>query len=682
MSQDTIRKLLSEGRYVDALGVADAALRRSADDYNSLFLKAVCQAQLGDPDAARQSLTAALLMNPRPPWTWKLMGLNLTRDAGSLEEAAALGAQIVATHPEPEAFNAYGLTLRALRRTTDIDQFHRAITLRPSYTVARINLAQSLKERGDLQAASTALEDGLALDATAIDLQIALARLREATGDDDAAKLIYERANRISGNSSFEALWRYGRLAQRLQDLFTAISAFEQALVLDRQDVELWVWLGNCYLDVGAATRASYCFQEALKLRPSYTEVYDNLLLSYHYHDSLDATSMLAAHQEWNRRYMVADLRQAHRSELRPRGRRRLRLGFASFDLSRPAMQAFLVPLLASLDKTRFVLVGVDAVHAPQVGISEIRDLFDDYHEVHESVDERLADYVRTLDLDVLIDLDGHVPGNRLRAWGQRVAPRQVTWLDYFDTTGVPAMDYLLGDDISTPSGTTQQFTEKVLTLGQCRLCYAPPTYIPEVAPPPVARTGFITFGSFNRISKLNEATVDRWASLMREVPASRLILKSSVFESATTTRTVAQRFVTRGIGEERLHLRPRSVHADMLAEYRDIDIALDTHPYNGGLTTCEALYMGVPVVGLRGSSMISLQTVALLSAAGLSHWIAEDIEAWRRINLMLVTRPNDLYDWRTNCRRHLKASRLLDRAAFATAFSALMRRTVEDLSV
>ena len=173
--------------------------------------------------------------------------------------------------------------------------------------------------------------------------------------------------------------------------------------------------------------RASHCFQEALKLKPGYMEVYDNLLLSYHYHDVVDATAMLEAHREWSRRFTFPSQNSGHRSGFRRREERRHRLAFVSFDLSRPAMQAFLTPLLASLDRTRFVVMGVDAVHAPKGGTSEIGSLFEEYREVHEPSDEKLADYVRALELDVLIDLDGHVPGNRLRAWAQRVAPVQVT---------------------------------------------------------------------------------------------------------------------------------------------------------------------------------------------------------------------------------------------------------------
>lgn len=257
--------------------------------------------------------------------------------------------------------------------------------------------------------------------------------------------------------------------------------------------------------------------------------------------------------------------------------------------------------------------------------------------DLSDASDDALCGALLRDELDVLVDLDGHVPGNRLNVLSRKPSPKQITWLDYFDTTGSGAFDFLIGDAVSTPIGGAQRFVEKVLRLGDCRLCYEPPAYAPEVSVGPASRKGYVTFGSFNRLSKISDVLLARWGDLLNAVPMSRLLLKSGAFNHDGTCRHFLRRLMSHGIARERVALRGMSPHREMLAEYADVDIALDTAPYNGGLTTCEALWMGVPVLTVLGNSMISRQSAAILRAAGQARWVAGSWEEWKDIGIELA---------------------------------------------
>jgi len=303
----------------------------------------------------------------------------------------------------------------------------------------------------------------------------------------------------------------------------------------------------------------------------------------------------------------------------------------------------------------------------------QLQALTGHWRDVGRDSDDELARRIRADGIEILVDLDGHAPFNRLRAIASKPAPVILTWLDYFNTTGLEAVDFLVGDDLSTPANGIQRFTEQILRIEPSRLCYAPPDYAPQPAPPPMLKNGYVTFGSFNRLSKLAEPVVDQWARLLKAVPDARLLLKSAAFMHPNTRRVFSQRFELRGIAGNRLELRSSSPHAQMLSEYADVDIALDTVPYNGGLTTCEALWMGLPLVAQLGDSMISRQSAALVAAAGFPQWVAKSEDEWLGLNCSLASAPVELADFRKRSRGLLVQSPLLDGGSFARKFESLL---------
>ncbi|WP_190275838.1 O-linked N-acetylglucosamine transferase, SPINDLY family protein [Thiorhodovibrio frisius] len=281
--------------------------------------------------------------------------------------------------------------------------------------------------------------------------------------------------------------------------------------------------------------------------------------------------------------------------------------------------------------------------------------------------DIALAQCIQTDQIDVLIDLSGHTAGSRLSVFAHRPAPVQLSWLGYFATTGLTSLDAVVLDPWHAPEGTEAQFVEPILRLPAGRWCYQPVPWAPkELSPPPAERNGWITFGSFNNTAKLNDGVYDLWARILAVVPDSRLILKWRTFNDAALRQRVTQAFVARGIAAERIELRGPSFHADLLKEYAELDIALDPFPFTGGLTTCEALWMGVPVITWPQARVVSRQGFALLSAIGLAELAVEDAQAYVRLAVALAKDRDRLRALGGGLRERMRCAPLMDVLGFS----------------
>ena len=245
------------------------------------------------------------------------------------------------------------------------------------------------------------------------------------------------------------------------------------------------------------------------------------------------------------------------------------------------------------------------------------------WREVHSLSDEALAEQIRADSVDILFDLFGHTARSRLLVFARKPAPIQATWIGYVGTTGLAAMDYLIADRFQVAEGTEAHYREKILRLPDSYVCLDPPADAPAVGPLPAVRQGHVTFGSFNKPAKINPLVVQAWAAILRRVPRSRLVIRHQGFEAGSVRRRYESLFAGQGIESDRLELLGRATHADLLSEYQRIDLALDPFPYSGGLTTCEALWMGVPVITCPGETFASRHALSHLSNVGFPGTVA-----------------------------------------------------------
>jgi protein O-GlcNAc transferase len=349
---------------------------------------------------------------------------------------------------------------------------------------------------------------------------------------------------------------------------------------------------------------------------------------------------------------------------------RRLRIGWLSPRFNEGPVASFLTGLLAAFDcsRHRHLLITLQPAH--DAATARLASLADEWFDLSGLGDATLLQRLRALELDVLIDLTGHSTANRLAVVAQRVAPVQVSWLDWFDTTAVPAMDAWISDAWLTPDGSTQRYTERVLRLPSGRFCYTPPADAPSAT---YAGDGTIVFASFNRLAKLNAGVVAAWAEILRRVPSACLQLGARLLAEPATRAHMIERFVAHGIEADRILPHGQRPYADLLAAYRGVDIVLDPFPFSGCTTTCDALFMGCAVIALPGETFVSRQSASLLWRLDRGQWVARDPAHYIERAVEAAAAVTDLRARRENLREAVRV-RLCDAASQARDFAAALR--------
>jgi len=351
-----------------------------------------------------------------------------------------------------------------------------------------------------------------------------------------------------------------------------------------------------------------------------------------------------------------------------------LRVGFVSADLRRHSCAYFLEPLWAALDRARIQPIAYSASRQKDIVSQRLQSLVPDWRDVAHLDAAGLRQAIRADSIDILIDLSGHTEGSRLDALALRCAPVQMAWLGYLSTTGLPSMDIRLSDAAVNPPEHDVQHTERMVRMDRPYVTYRPDAVAPDVVDPPALTRSHITFGSFNAIQKISAACVAQWSRLLTRLPSSRLLLKARPLADASVRDRLTSTFAAHGVAAERLTLLshvPEDRHH--LDTYGQVDIALDTWPYQGVTTTCEALWMGVPVVSRYGDSAVSRQSLTLLPAVGLGHLALQSEDAWVEACLALSSDVQALRALRHGLRDRVAASALMDSAGFARAFEDVM---------
>jgi len=440
---------------------------------------------------------------------------------------------------------------------------------------------------------------------------------------------------------------------------------FERAQRMAPQDLRHHISLAEVLRDMGQHHEAGLVYTRLLQQLPDHAAVRRNALTSLEYNPDVTDAARLAQAKAWGQWATARAGGAKARPPLRPLRGRPLRVGYVSADLCQHTVGLFLKDVLKAHSPER-VQVFAYSAGAVKDWVTDELAAACTMRDVTALDDAALVQCIRADAIDVLVDLSGHTAGSRLTAFAHRPAPVLVSWLGYFATTGLSDMDAVLLDEWHAPPGTESQFAEPIIRLPAGRFCYTPVSWTPDaVTAPPCLQQGHITFGCFNNTAKYNDGVLDLWAKVLQAVPGSRLVLKWRSFNDEEFCQQVSSAFAQRGIAPERIELRGPSFHADLLKEYADIDIALDPFPFTGGLTSCEALWMGVPVVTWPQSRVVSRQTHALLHQIGLPELSATDAGDYVRIAAKLAADPEKLVQLRVTLRDQMRASPLMDVTAY-----------------
>jgi SAM-dependent methyltransferase len=476
--------------------------------------------------------------------------------------------------------------------------------------------------------------------------------------------------------NNINALLDVGVLLLNFGFLSHARDCLARGRILAPHDPRLLLNIANLAHEAGDHPESRRQYDALLEQLPDTPVVRRNALVSLEYDPHVLDPERLAQAKAWGEWAMARAGGVRSRPVLRPLVAQPLRIGYLSADFCQHTVGLFVKDVIVNHDHNR---VAVFAYSAGQVRdwVTSAIGKACTFRDVSAMDDSALAERIRQDDIDVLVDLSGHTAGSRLMVFAHRPAPVLISWLGYFATTGLPYIDAVLLDEWHAPPGIEAQFVEPILRLPLGRFCYQPVPWSPaEVAAPPYLQNGFITFGCFNNTAKLNHGVFEVWAKILDSVPDSRLILKWRTFADESLCQSVWESFAARGISPERIELRCASFHVDVMKEYAGIDIALDPFPFTGGLTSCEALWMGVPVVTWPQSRVVSRQSFAFLSAIGLPELAAEDADDYVRIAETLAVDRNRLTALRNELRTRMQASHLMD----VTGFTRQLENTLLQL--
>lgn len=463
-----------------------------------------------------------------------------------------------------------------------------------------------------------------------------------------------------------------------------AAEAFQRCVALSPKDAEGWNNLGSALRTTMRVPEALVAYRAAIAARPEKENAWRNLLYTMHYDPAVTRDALLAAHQDYGRRFAVGGATAPEIAA--PDPARPLHVGYVSPDFGRHPVGFFLLPVLANHDRRAFRVTAYAGPRRPDDVTARLRASVDAWVETGKLDDQALADRVRADRVDVLVDLAGHTRQSRLAVFGRRPAPVQVTWAGYVGTTGLTTMDWLIGDARHTPAGDERYTVERIWRMPETYVVWEPPDD-PEPGPLPMLTRGAPLFGCFNNLTKLHDGVVARWSSILRALPGARLRLVTRALFEPSVRALVAARFAAHGVETERLELAGAVPRDELLRMYREeIDVALDPAPYSGGLTTLEALWSGVPVVTLGGGDRFSARhSEGHLGAMGLSDWVARDAADYEAKVLERVRDQADLARLRAELRPRMRASPLVDGPRFTRAledaFRAMWRERVAGLA-
>jgi predicted O-linked N-acetylglucosamine transferase (SPINDLY family) len=659
--------LQAQGALAEAVEAWRAALEREANRADAWNNLGNCLRLLGDSGEAQAAYHRALALQPGDANALTNLG-TLLQEAGRDEEALeSLRAALAAAPDTAVAMINLGVLLTRLERLDEaLPLLERAVAIEPHIAHAAYNYGVALQSRGRLRDAEAQYRRALALDPAHAEAANNLGNVCRDLGDYPAAREAYETAIHVRPDF-VDAFNNAANLMRTLGSLDEAQALLRQALDLDPSRSATLNNLGNVLKDCGDLDEGIECFRRAVASEPGNLIAHSNLLYALSF-QAEDPLVILDEARRWSAQHEAPLSTEFTRVEVEAATGRRLRIGYVSGDFREHCQALFMTPLFAHHDRTRFEIHAYSSVVRPDATTARLAAHVDKWHDVRMLSDAALADHIRADGIDILVDLTMHMSDGRPLLFTRKPAPVQVAWLAYPGTTGIGAMDWRLTDPWLDPPAHDRHYSEKSWRLPHTFWCYDPLASEPEVNALPASSAGHVTFGSLNNPCKLTDTTLNLWARVFARLPAARLVLMAAEGEAR---RRLAQRLARAGIDPARVRFLPFRPRADYLRSYHEVDLGLDTLPYNGHTTSLDALWMGVPVVTRIGPTVAGRAGLSQLANLGLAELAADSDDAFVETAVSLASDLPRLANLRATLRERLAHSPLMDGERFARGVEA-----------
>ena len=632
--------------------------------------------QVGKYDFGVKLIKKAIAQNPSVPSYYSNLGIVL-RAKGDIDAAIQSYQEALRLNPD---FVAPHLNLGvALQKQGKLDKaikhYREAIRLKPDYAEAHSNISVVLQKQGRLDEAIDHCREALRLKPDFADAYHNMGNALKDQGKFNEAIRYFHEALRLNPHHA-EAHNCLGIILAEQGRLNEATECYHKVLRLIPDHADAHNNIGTVLKGQGKIDEAINHYHEAMRLKPNHANIHSNMLFTMHYSSAIDPTRIYSEHRNWANKHALplVDTIQLHSNKINPD--RKLRIGYVSPDFRMHSVAFFAEHMLLGHDRADFEIYCYSNVSQPDSITDRFKGLSDFWRNIVGMSDEQVADKIRDDQIDILVDLAGHTANNHMLVFAKKPAPVQVTYLGYPNTTGLPTMDYRITDEWADPIGQTEHLhTEELIRLPKSFLCYKPPENAPEVLSLPALNKDNATFGSFNNRSKITPEVVEDWSTILKSVSDSRLILKAKAFNDDETRQILLEMFIKNGVNPQRIRLIGYLPFEQHLQLYNSIDIGLDTFPYNGTTTTCEAMWMGVPVITLAGDFHASRVGVSILSNVGLSDLIAESTEDYIKKAVTLANNLDRLHDLRIKLRPLMIRSALMDEKGFTRSLEEAYRQ-------
>lgn len=598
---------------------------------------------------------------------------------GDVESAETLCRQALALQETSDGYSVLASVFAAMSQPEQAcEAFEAALALNDDNVMALNNYARLLRRTGDLSAAIEIYRRAVKLSPDTVEIRKNLTRTLASAGRTrDAVKTARETVRRDRGDVDARLI-----LATALMEdgkLDEARSQIENVLAAEPDNGGAFTSLANIESRMGDSEASCDAYKQAVSLNPS-AELHSAYITSLNYVEGAVPAEVLAEGRRWSGLYTGDVEYRDSWPAIAFEPERKLRVGFVSGDFRNSSTPFLVLPMLDHRQADQWELYCYATRQDSDRMTETFRDHADGWRNIYDLSDDQAAAQIAEDAIDVLVDMNGHTFGNRLMVFARKPAPVQIRWINNVATSGMDRFDYLLGDPIHTPMDDQSCYSETLCQLPLSYIRYRPPNDGPAVAPAPAAKNGYVTFGSFNSAFKISPSNIAAWSEILNRTPETRLLLNSREYAVKETRSRFQKLFAGHGIDRKRLEFVPGSSdHRAFLTGYGRVDVGLDTFPYSGGLTTSEAVYMGVPVITFPGDRFCSRHATSHLTAIGMTDWVAEDQRSYIELALSMAQNPDRLVADRMGWRDKLLSSGLTNGRSLAEGFSQILRQAWQE---
>lgn len=565
----------------------------------------------------------------------------MLHQSGKLIEAEVLYKQILSSDSEnAECLHALGLLFANKGNIIEgVELIKKAINSRPDNFIYYLSLGFVLSHKPDFASAEEAYKKAISLN-----------------------------------NSHAESYMQLGLVQRDMGKITEAINNFRTSLAIMPNNVSALLNIGNAIFDSGEVGEAIKYYKKAAEMLPENPDILANLIMAMHYDEVASRDEIFALSKKYAEKFTPNNLIRTNHQNSKNLNRK-LRIGYVSSDFKAHPVGFYTEGVFINHDKTKFEIYCYANQNYKDRITQNISSGADKYTSIKDWPDAKVIEEIEKDKIDILVDLSGYSSGNRLGVFAKKPAPIQMSWIGYFDTAGMEAIDYIIADKFLIPEGDEKYYVEKPLRLPGSYVAMLRPEAKIAVTELPARKNGYITFGSFNNSRKLNKNLIKIWAEILEKVPNSKLYLKSKALIDQKVQEKFVKLFTDKNITKERILFSGHTVLEDMFSEYNKVDIALDSFPFNGNTTTSHALWMGVPVVTLSGSNYVSKMSESILNAINLPELITKTKDEYISKAVNLAGNIEELEKIRAGLRKKFENSNLSDCKKFTGQLEELFER-------